>query len=98
LLFVLSTKVIARLNAVIFPAKIPSINSAEVGWIFLNCLMCSIDAMLILSGCEMPGFSFKALEVFFLFNKTVYLKSKSSENKNSFKKRLSFETVLPVSY
>jgi DUF1365 family protein len=54
--------------------------------------------MLILSGCEMPGFSFKALVVFFLFDKTVCLKSKSSENKNSFKKRLPFETVLLVSY
>jgi hypothetical protein len=48
----------------------------------------------MLSGFEIPGFSSKALCGCFLFAKTFFLKSKSSENKNSFKKHRSFETIL----
>ncbi len=45
-----SDAVMARLSAVIFPAKIPETNSSEVGCIFFRSLMCATELELIISG------------------------------------------------
>ena len=77
-----------------FPAKIPSTNAAAEGCIFLKCWMFSTAVALIISGLGIPAFSCKALGWDFLFDKTCDLKSKSSENKNSFKKDFSKKPLL----
>jgi len=59
--FVLSTKVMARLKAEMFPDKMPFTNSSALGCTFRLVNTLAIAETLKLSGCGMPSFSCKAL-------------------------------------
>ena len=77
LALVLSTKVIARLRAVMLPAKIPSVSSFEVGISLRRCTIFSAEILLTASGWLMPSFSFNVdLLEFGCATTVVFLKVK----------------------
>ena len=72
-LFVLSTRVIARLKDVMFEFKIPFIKSSAEGCTALRCLIFFTTVELTLSGALIPDFSFNADGLFVLFSKALMI-------------------------
>ena len=68
-IFVLSTRVIARLKEVMLEFKIPFVKSSAEGCTVLRCLMFFTTTELTLSGAVIPDFSFNADGLFVLFSK-----------------------------